>query len=114
MKEVVKLGHRLCLTRHAITPFADVMLVPNRMFKYRLCLEPDVNAMYTDLQSLLLILTNFHLLLLRLFPFVSIYLYEQGWILGEANKRRSPRPSLFSEMPRAPFGSFALSFCIFC
>ena len=47
-----------------------------------------------------------------LISFVSAYLYKHGWILGEANERRSARVPLFAEMPRAPLESFALSFCI--
>jgi len=49
-------------------------------------------------------------------PFVSNHLCEQGWILGEANQKQSPRVPLFSDIPRVPFESFALSFCLqgFC
>ena len=46
-----------------------------------------------------------------LFPFMYTYLYEQGWILGKANERWSPRTLLFiSEMPHVIFECFALSF----
>ena len=48
-----------------------------------------------------------------LLPFVSTYLYKQGWMLEEANEIRLLWATLFSEMPRALFQSFTLRFFLF-
>jgi len=46
-----------------------------------------------------------------LLPFISTYLCEQGWILGEENKKQSPWVPFFQRC-QVPFGNFALGFCL--
>jgi len=45
-----------------------------------------------------------------LLPFISTYLCEQRWILGEVNEKQSPQVPLLPEIPQVPFERFALGF----